>query len=332
MQPFKHTVPTSTSGNKHQALQPKMGALGVAPPPSTILRHSREYATLPVRTRAQTARRVVHVCCRGIGSPSASPRASHDRRSIRTHAISSPPPNPGSRALDAEAQPELIVVVEDPRQKARTALIWKTLGATILTGMLFLMWYAGNIGFNIYNKQLLRVLHYPVTVSAFFMGMGAVLGGLTWLSGAVKKPRVGHHHDTTRDDVAVLIGNRVYVGSLLHQMTPKLLLACQPLAFFHAFTNTLMLTSLAKVAVSLTHTIRAMEPLFVTAASALIFKTNPSPQLLASLIPIVAGVAIASATDVSFSMVGPGKGTLIVDGGRGQRGTAQDRSQPYLVR
>ena len=82
------------------------------------------------------------------------------------------------------------------------------------------------------------------------------------------------------------------------------LLACLPLSLFHAFTNTLMLTSLAKIAVSLSHTIRATEPLFVTAAAALVLGTRPSAPLVWSLLPIVVGVAVASATDVSFSWIG----------------------------
>ena len=60
------------------------------------------------------------------------------------------------------------------------------------------------------------------------MGVGGVLGWLSWRAGLVKQP------DFTREQ----------------------LVACIPLALFHAFTNTLMLTSLSKVAVSLSHTIR----------------------------------------------------------------------------
>jgi solute carrier family 35 protein E1 len=49
---------------------------------------------------------------------------------------------------------------------------------------------------------------------------------------------------------------------------------------------------------------QATEPLFVTAAAALVLQTRPSPALVWSLVPIVVGVSVASATDVSFSWVG----------------------------
>ena len=88
------------------------------------------------------------------------------------------------------------------------------------------------------------------------------------------------------------------------EFTRDQLLACVPLALFHAFTNTLMLTSLSKIAVSLTHTIRATEPLFVTLAAMFVLGTRPRASLIWSLVPIVVGVSVASATDVSFSWIG----------------------------
>ncbi len=99
--------------------------------------------------------------------------------------------------------------------------------ATLIT--LFLLWYAGNITFNIYNKQLLRSFAHPVAVSTLYMGVGGLLGWLSWRVGAVAQPA----------------------------FTRAQLVACIPLAVCHALTNTLMLTSLNAVAVSLSHTIRA---------------------------------------------------------------------------
>ena len=82
--------------------------------------------------------------------------------------------------------------------------------------------------FNLYNKSLLRAFNNPVTVSALYMGVGGLLGLATWGVGLVKRP----------------------------ELTREQLLACVPLAVCHALTNTFMLTSLSKVAVSLSHTIR----------------------------------------------------------------------------
>lgn len=49
---------------------------------------------------------------------------------------------------------------------------------------------------------------------------------------------------------------------------------------------------------------QATEPLFVTAAASLVLNTRPSARLVWSLVPIVVGVSVASATDVSFSWLG----------------------------
>lgn len=127
-----------------------------------------------------------------------------------------------------------------------------------------------------YNKQLLKVFNHPVAVSTLYLGVGGFLGWLSWAFGWVKRP----------------------------ELSREQLLACLPLALCHAATNTFMLTSLAKVAVSLSHTIRATEPLFVTAAAYFVLGARPSAPLVWSLAPIVVGVSIASATDVSFSWVG----------------------------
>jgi Triose-phosphate Transporter family len=96
----------------------------------------------------------------------------------------------------------------------------------------FLLWYGGNISFNIYNKQLLRAFSHPAAVSTLYMGVGAILGWLSWRLGLVRQP----------------------------SFSKAQLVACVPLAVCHALTNTLMLTSLHAVAVSLSHTIRVRSP------------------------------------------------------------------------
>lgn len=68
--------------------------------------------------------------------------------------------------------------------------------------------------------------------------------------------------------------------------------------------NLLTNVSLGKVAVSFTHTIKAMEPFFTVILSALFLAERPSIWVVASLVPIVAGVALVSFTDASFNWIG----------------------------
>ncbi len=75
-------------------------------------------------------------------------------------------------------------------------------------------------------------------------------------------------------------------------------------AFLHAFGHCLTNVSFAAVAVSFTHTVKTLEPVFSAAGSYLISGTvYPLPVYLA-LLPIMAGVALASATELSFTWLG----------------------------
>ncbi|GBG62364.1 hypothetical protein CBR_g30318 [Chara braunii] len=104
----------------------------------------------------------------------------------------------------------------------------KKIASTLMLGALFGLWYLFNIYFNIYNKQLLRIL---------------------------------------------------------------------PLAVAHLLGNMLTNVSLGKVSVSFTHTIKALEPFFTVLLSALFLGEFPKPLVLASLVPIVGGVGLASISE-----------------------------------
>merc|ERR1712157_61167 len=79
-----------------------------------------------------------------------------------------------------------------------------------------------------------------------------------------------------------------------------------PLACVHTLGNLLTMVSLGKVAVSFTHTIKAMEPFFSVALSSIFLGDTASPLVLLSLLPIVGGVGLASATEASFNWAGFG--------------------------
>ena len=59
---------------------------------------------------------------------------------------------------------------------------------TALLGVLFAGWYAFNIVFNIYNKQVLKAFPYPLHCTMFqFLG-GCVLIAFMWGSNLVERP------------------------------------------------------------------------------------------------------------------------------------------------
>ncbi|KAF9667878.1 hypothetical protein SADUNF_Sadunf15G0069000 [Salix dunnii] len=147
---------------------------------------------------------------------------------------------------------------------------------TLELGLLFGLWYLFNIYFNIYNKQVLKVFPNPVTVTAVQFAVGTVLVIFMWTFNLYKKPKIS--------------------GAQLAMILP--------LAVVHTLGNLFTNMSLGKVAVSFTHTIKAMEPFFSVVLSAMFLGEMPTIWVVGSLLPIVGGVALASVTEVSFNWAG----------------------------
>uniref|UniRef100_A0A7S3QP47 Sugar phosphate transporter domain-containing protein n=1 Tax=Dunaliella tertiolecta TaxID=3047 RepID=A0A7S3QP47_DUNTE len=147
---------------------------------------------------------------------------------------------------------------------------------TLALGSLFAGWYLFNIQFNIYNKFVLKAFPQPLTCTTVQFVVGATLAALFWITGIVKRPTV----------------NKSTIISVL------------PLAMVHTLGNLLTNVSLGAVAVSFTHTIKAMEPAFSVALSALFLGEQPHPLVVATLLPIMGGVAMASMSEATFNWRG----------------------------
>ncbi|PHT53838.1 Phosphoenolpyruvate/phosphate translocator 1, chloroplastic [Capsicum baccatum] len=152
----------------------------------------------------------------------------------------------------------------------------KPLMDTLVLGSLFGLWYLFNIYFNIYNKQVLKVFQFPVTVTLAQFGVGSILVILMWTLNLYKRPKIS--------------------GAQL--------VAILPLAIVHTLGNLFTNMSLGKVAVSFTHTIKAMEPFFSVVLSAMFLGEFPTIWVVSSLVPIVGGVGLASLTEASFNWAG----------------------------
>ncbi|XP_057791700.1 phosphoenolpyruvate/phosphate translocator 2, chloroplastic [Salvia miltiorrhiza] len=164
-----------------------------------------------------------------------------------------------------------------PESRSERAKADKLLRTLQLAAM-FAVWYLLNIYFNIFNKQVLKVYHFPATLTAFQFGCGTVIILLMWGFNLYPKPKINKSQ---------------FLQIFL-------------LAVGHTLGNLLTNISLGKVAVSFTHTIKAMEPFFTVLLSVLFFGERPSPWVVSSLVPIVGGVALASCTEVSFNWIGFG--------------------------
>ncbi|CAJ2642159.1 unnamed protein product [Trifolium pratense] len=163
-----------------------------------------------------------------------------------------------------------------PESAGQSAADSSSLLKTLQLGSLFGLWYLFNIYFNIYNKQVLKACHFPVTVTVVQFAVGTVLVSVMWALNLYKRPKI----------------------------TGAMLAAIFPLAVVHTLGNLFTNMSLGKVAVSFTHTIKAMEPFFSVILSAMFLGEMPTPWVVGSLLPIVGGVALASVTEASFNWAG----------------------------
>ena len=188
--------------------------------------------------------------------------------------ISSPSPVPERESGGFEVR---AASVPDSADGGDAAALGKSkLVETLLLGSLFGLWYLFNIYFNIYNKQVLKVLPSPITMTTVQFGVGSVIVLLMWTLNLHKRPKISSAQ----------------------------LLAILPLAMVHTMGNLFTNMSLGKVAVSFTHTIKAMEPFFSVLLSAMFLGEMPTPWVVASLLPIAGGVALASMTEASFNWAG----------------------------
>lgn len=72
----------------------------------------------------------------------------------------------------------------------------------------------------------------------------------------------------------------------------------------HAIGHIAANVSFAAVAISLTHTVKTLEPAFNCLLSKLVLGVNTPLPVVATLVPIMAGVALASAAELSFNWLG----------------------------
>lgn len=146
----------------------------------------------------------------------------------------------------------------------------------LITGSFFLFWYFLNVIFNILNKKIYNYFPYPYFVSVIHLAVGVVYCLVSWAIGLPKRAPI---------DANIL----------------KLLI---PVGICHAIGHVTSNVSFATVAVSFTHTIKALEPFFNAAASQFILGEQISLALWLSLAPVVIGVSMASLTELSFNWVG----------------------------
>jgi solute carrier family 35 protein E1 len=135
-------------------------------------------------------------------------------------------------------------------------------------GAFFGGWYALNIYYNIINKKVLKTVGLPWLVSWAQLVVGALYALVGWGICRTGQPAV-------KD--------------------------AWPVAVAHCGQQVTTVISLGAGAVSMTHVVKALEPLFSAAVNAVVRGEILPLPVYAALIPVVGGVAVAIATDLSFN-------------------------------
>ena len=138
----------------------------------------------------------------------------------------------------------------------------------------FVLWYFLTVVYNVSNKIILNELPLPFTICAVQLFLGIPVFAPIWL---LKRPKV--------DPVAWW---KRYAK----------------IALMHGLGNLASIVSFSSGAVSFTHVIKACEPVIAALLSSMLLKTPTPLPVFASLVPIILGVGLASATELSFTWLG----------------------------
>lgn len=143
------------------------------------------------------------------------------------------------------------------------------------------VWYLGNVYYNIYNKKACNALgknihghanaHWALSAAQLLVGVLFVLP--LWLTGLRQAPK----------------------------MTTENWKELSPVGLWAALAHAFSVLALGAGAVSFGQIVKAGEPVFAAVTNALLLKDIDHPLVYAALLPIIGGVGLASLKELSFT-------------------------------
>jgi len=200
--------------------------------------------------------------------------------------------NMAPSSIFPQNQPEAKATRRKEAETDKQGNQWISVGAAALASGFF-FWYAANVSFNVVNKHAVGLFPHAWTVSVVQLATVVMCSALGWASGAI--------------------------GSPFKSMGKGFLWRLMPAALFHAVGNGLTCVAFSWGSVSFTHVIKTSEPIWMALGNFFFNGTTLPKQQLLALIPIMLGVALASAGELSFTWVGflAALGSTVAFAGRG---------------
>lgn len=137
----------------------------------------------------------------------------------------------------------------------------------------FILWYVLNVFYNDFNKTVLKVLDLPWTISALQLGLGLLYIIPLWATGIRAAPKL---------DIADVKG-------------------LMPASLIHAAGQAVTVASLGAGSLAFVNVVKSLEPFFNVVFGALLTGEILPWQVNSCLLPLVFGVGLASAADLSFT-------------------------------
>jgi solute carrier family 35 protein E1 len=145
--------------------------------------------------------------------------------------------------------------------------------STMLLGLYFLGWYVLNVGYNIYVKKTLNVLPLPFTFAVLQLGIGFIWLAPQWLSGIRKVPKPSKQNWKALSKVAA----------------------------FHGLGQLATVMAMGLGSVSFVNVVKALEPVCTALIALLVTGVGLPWQVWLSMLPVCAGVGMASLSELSFT-------------------------------
>lgn len=202
------------------------------------------------------------------GAPTSQPKFTGARSSSsirRPEAIQS--------AITLLASQSSIESSNMPKKQSPSSLIPES----VQIGINFGLWYLISAFYNIFNKQALNNLELPVLVATVQMGTGLILFVPAWILKLRDTP-----FSTARGafDVMWLL---------------------KSVAAFATLSHIAGVIALGSGTVSFTQVVKSAEPIFTAAIAAIFTRQFLSWQSYMSLVPVIVGVSLVSANELTFS-------------------------------